>query len=618
MWKVIGSLTTLVGLSLFTLDHLTTASTHKLIVSSDYGQLPLPDDPFHFIPCTKNSIPPALNDIDPSTTWAARFDPDPSHWSWGVHLNESRDDGDYSRRGIYLCGYLDLPMDYHSTSNTRIVRLAVTKYQVSGLARLSSPATSPSLDLRSLPSAGTKSPRTIVVEPGGPGGSGTFKVWSSAEEVSQRFSDGQFDVLGWDPRGVNMSLPPLSCFPHDAQRDRWSLTTQAYRETTADPLRQLSMLDAMNNASFAACKERIGDFGRLVSTATVARDLDEIRKAIGEEEVTGYFISYGTGIAQTYANMFPHRVGRMILDGNEYVRDHRLLGGFGYTALDNVTDAWHDGFLGECLHAGPKSCALAELVVGEADPNALARLQERVEKVIRSLIDRPLPAYDNKNGPSLITYSPLVAAIYEALYRPRMWPDTAQMLYELSQGNTTLAALALEKQWGFDPFTPPTPGKFSDENDLANLVICADSFDAPFEPLAWWEDLWSNMTTQSWIAGNSRFQNVFPCRHFNTYWKMNPKDVYRGDLNTTLKNPLLLISETYDPATPLRNGRRLAEEMGENARLIVHHGYGHSSQWDVSACTERIGRGYILEGQVPEERITECWPDTKPFFPREN
>jgi pimeloyl-ACP methyl ester carboxylesterase len=504
-------------------------------------------------------------------------------------------------------------MDYHNSSDARTVRLAVTRYQVSGLARVSSSPSPPSLDLRSLPSAGTKSPRTIIVEPGGPGGSGTFKAWSSAEEVSRRFSDGQFDVLGWDPRGVNMSLPSVSCFPHNAQRDRWALATQAYRETTADPTRQLRMLDAMNNASFAACRERIGDFGRLVNTAVVARDLDEIRNALAEEEVTGYFISYGTGIAQTYANMFPQRVGRMVLDGNEYVRDHWLLGGFGYTALDNVTDAWHDGFLGECLHAGPEACALARLAQGEDGHDALAGLQKRVERMVRSLIDHPLPAYTVKNGPSLITYSSLVAAIYQALYRPRGWADTAQMLYELYQGNTTLAALALEKQWEFDPFTPATPGKLSDENDLANLVICADSFDAPSQPLTWWADLWSNMTAQSWIAGNSRFQNVFPCRHFNTHWRMNPKDVYRGDLNTTLKNPLLLISETYDPATPLRNGRRLAEEMEGNARLVVHHGYGHSSQWDVSACTERIGRAYLLAGEVPDERVTNCWPDRKPF-----
>jgi len=619
IWSTLNYVTSWVGLQIGS-SPSTPYSRPPFAQLHPYGPFPLPEDPFHFIPCTNASIPPALNDGNAGETWAALHDPNPQHWSWGA--KRSKDDGDaaeyhdeYSARGIYLCGYLDLPLDYHNHTDERIVRLAVAKYQVSGLARVGSRE---ALDLRSASSPGHKSERTIILEPGGPGGSGTFKLWSSAEEVSGRFSDGQFDVLGWDPRGVNMSLPGVSCFPHDAQRDRWALVSQRYRETTAWPMDQLHLLDAMNNATFAACRERIGDLGRFVSTALVARDLDEIRKRLGEGDVTGYFISYGTGIAQTYANMFPQHVGRMILDGVEYVRDHRLAGGFGYTALDNVTDAWHVGFLGECLKAGPQSCALAELVQerhAEAPGTALSELRDRIEALISSLIARPLPAYTAKTGPSLITYSSLVDFLYQVMYRPQNWPATAQMLYELALGNTTLVAEELGKQWIFDPSAPSSPGQVSDQDELASLVVCSDSFDAPEEPLSWWSDLWANMTARSWIAGNSRFHDVFPCRHFNTYWNMSLADVYRGDLNITLNNPVLLVGEVYDPATPLRNARRLAEEMGTtNARLVVHHGYGHSSQFDMSSCTEAIGRAYILNGKIPEKPETDCYPDGKPYL----
>jgi pimeloyl-ACP methyl ester carboxylesterase len=604
---------------LFPLSSLPSAQIHP------YGQFPLPEDPFHFIPCTNASIPPSLDDNNADRTWAALYDPNPAHWSWGNRttpgdgISDAPEEMDeYSGRGIYLCGYLDLPLDYHNDTDERIVRLAVAKYQVSDLARVDSHSPS-SLDLRSESSPGHKSERTIVVNPGGPGGSGTFKLWKSAEQLSARLSDGRFDVLAWDPRGVNMSLPAVSCFPDDARRDRWSLVSQRYREAAGTPEDQLALLDAMNNASFAACRERIADLGRFVSTSVVARDLDEIRERIGEEELTGYFISYGTGIAQTYANMFPRHVGRMILDGVEYVKDHRLTGGFGYTALDNVTDAWHDGFLGECVRAGPGSCALAKLVRehhGDVD-TAVDELQDRMEALVRSLISRPLPAYTAKSGPSLITYSVLVNAIYQALYRPQTWPEVAQMLYELEAGNTTLAAEAVDKHWKYDPSNPISPGQLSDEDDLANLVICADSYDAPEETLSWWSDLWASMTARSWIAGNSRFQNVFPCRHFNRYWRMNPADVYRGDLNKTLKHPVLLIAEPYDPATPLRNARRLADEMRPaNARLVAHRGYGHSSQWDVSGCTDAVGKAYILHGELPKERETDCYADGKPYLPK--
>jgi pimeloyl-ACP methyl ester carboxylesterase len=573
--------------------------------SSPYGQFPKPNDPFRFLPCTNTSLPPALNDPDPEKTWAKLFDPNPKHWSWG---NKTLDedilqDDPYSGHGIYLCGYLDLPLDYTNKSDPRIVRLAVTKLQISGLARVDTPCSS----------AGEKSERTLVIEPGGPGGSGTSFAWGAAQNVTQRLSGGKYDVLGWDPRGVNASLPAIACFPYNADRDRWSLLTGQYWEVSASPRAQLELADAMNDAIFRACVEQHGDLARFVGTAFVARDMEEIRKALGEEELTGYLVSYGTGIGQTYANMFPGSVGRMILDGTEYVRDHRLLGGFGWTALDNVTDAWHDGFLGECLNAGPEHCALARAKGGK--PVALQDLEDRMAALISSLILRPSVGYTKSSGPSLITYSALVSAIYGSMYNAKSWPALAQMLYELEDGNSTLAVAFLERSaWEYDPTLPSPPSPKPSSDELGALVICSDSYDAPQPPggLAWWESLWANMTTRAWISGNSRFFNVLPCRHFMSYWPA-PAEVYRGDLNHTLRNPVLLIAETYDPATPLRNGRRLLAEMGRNARLIVHHGYGHSSR-DTSNCTDSIAKRFILHGTLPEDQETACYANEKPYL----
>ncbi|KGO38636.1 Peptidase S33 tripeptidyl aminopeptidase-like, C-terminal [Penicillium expansum] len=561
------------------------------VQASPYGAFPQEDDPFQFIPCTDASRPPPLEDSTPQQSWAALFDPNPSHWNWGS-----------TGRGIYLCGYLDLPLDYHNSSDTRIVRIAVTKFQVAGLAHRNDPGISPK---------SYKSERTIIINPGGPGGSGTSFLWETAEEMTNRFSDGQLDVLGWDPRGVNFSLPAAACFPQDKFRDRWSLLALRYREEA--PKAQLEAADAMNNATFFACQQRLGDFGRFVTTASVARDLDEIRKALQEEEVTGYLVSYGTGIGQTYVNMFPTRAGRVILDGTEYVRDHRLLGGFGWTALDNATDAWRDGFLGECINAGPKLCALANPVSSQAGPVTLAQLETRMTQLFESLKARPRSAYTELAGPSLVTYSALVnRLLYRAMYRPEEWPGTAQMLYELEAGNATLAANSLDLSWS-DYSEKPSYPYVPSSSELELLVICSDSYDAPLpDGLGWWEQLWEKMSAQSWMAGNSRFFAVLPCRHYNTYWD-RPSEVYRGDLNNTLKTPALLIASPYDPATPLRNGRRLLAEMGQNARLIVNHAYGHSSRRDRSDCTDRVAKAYILNGTLPEEQEIQCYANDTPY-----
>ncbi|KAI0016113.1 alpha/beta-hydrolase [Xylariomycetidae sp. FL0641] len=574
---------------------------------SPYGRFPVPDDPFHFMPCAyERTFPPALDDPQPERSWAELFDPNPDNWTWGGE--EAEDESEGARRGgIYMCGYLDVPLDYTNTTEPRIVRLAVTKYQVSGLSRKdagehASNSTTP----------GSKSERTIVIEPGGPGGSGNLYVFKNAEYISKRLSDGKYDVLGWDPRGVNVTQPSIACFPYNADRDRWSLLANQYREVSESPNSQIEVADAMNEARFRACWNRHGDLGRFVSTAFVARDLEEIRKALGEDELTGYLVSYGTGIGQTYANMFPGSVGRMILDGTEYVRDHRLLGGFGWTALDNATDAWHDGFLGECLNAGPEHCHLARPKHNK--PVTIDALEYRMESLLITIRNRPVPGYDESSGPSLVTYSALVEVIYAAMYSPAVWPALAHSLYDLEDGNSTLVTEMLNGRWDYDPSLPPPHMQRPSSEELGFLVICADSYDAVEPPagLIWWQILWSNMTAQAWISGNSRFFDVFPCRHFNTFWP-DVAEVYRGDLNNTLKNPVLLIAETYDPATPLRNGRRLLNEMGSNARLIAHHGYGHSSR-DKSSCTDSIAKSYILHGELPDEQEVSCFADEKPYL----
>ncbi|KAJ3018214.1 hypothetical protein HKX48_003032 [Thoreauomyces humboldtii] len=598
---------------------LQSRSRSHTVTPSPYGQFPRKEDRFAFLPCTNETIPPALDEADPLAAWTSLLDPDPANWSWGKQSNLTSRVDPYAGRGLFMCGYLDVPLDYTNASDSRIARLAVTKYQPAG------------------PSAAGKSERTIVVNPGGPGGSGTQSIWDKGEARSQTYSNGEYDILGWDPRGVNASLPAASCFPYKADRDRWALTGRPYLESSFEnPRTQLQVVDAMHEALMAACLQRLGDFPRFVSTAFVARDLEEIRKALDEEELTAVMFSYGTGIGQTYANMFPDKVGRMVLDGTEYVRDHRLVGGFGWTSLDNTTDAWNDGFLGECVRAGPDHCSLANSSPKHASSLGysvdLARLQSRMKDLFHSVMLRPIPGYTVQSGPAVLTYPILIEGLYQSMYSPATWPAVADMLAQLERGNATSALQMLHENllWQYDPVSEEAKREAQlprgrqlptgSTGELGFLVICSDSFHAPvpsgatsaIPSLDWYLNLWQNMTTQSFIAGNSRFHDIIPCRHFATNWPFGPAETYQGDLNNTLSNPILLIAEPYDPATPLRNGRRLAKEMGDNARLVVHHGYGHCSRFP-SKCTNDVARDYILNGKVPTHPETNCYPDTTPY-----
>ncbi|CBQ70218.1 conserved hypothetical protein (C-terminal fragment), partial [Sporisorium reilianum SRZ2] len=315
---------------------------------------------------------------------------------------------------------------------------------------------------------------------------------------------------------------------------------------------------------------------------------------------------------------FPDNVGRLVLDGTEDVRDWQTtLGAFGLDALDNIAASFHDGFLGECA-AGPHDCALAQPLPGQTALPSKTDLIAAFDDLFANLVQRPMPSFTPDSGPMLITYTQIVALLYTALYAASSWPPLASALHALLHGNATSIALYLDaSSWEYDPAFPSIRAS-SDE--LGMMVICADQFYAPLPAgydvatngEQWYLDTWARMVEQSEIGGNGRFYDILPCRQWNRTFAA-PKEVFRGALNHTLAHPVLLVAETYDPATPLRNGRRLLREMGtSNARLIALDAFSHSSR-DLSKCVVQKVRQYMLHGVVPQEAETRCEADSKPY-----
>lgn len=573
-----------------------------------FETLPKSDDPFHFIPCTHETLPPAIGDQNPEEAWAKLYEPNPENWSWGkpVAGQNGLTNDPYAGRGIYLCGYIDVPMDYTNKSDPRISRQSITKYQVSGLRRRDEPPGSP---------AGRKSVRTLVVEPGGPGGAGSGMVWGAAEDISRRWSNSTLDILGWDPRGVNATYPSIYCFPSDAHRERWRLLTEEKRRSVGDAnsLQQLKLADALNDAAFQYCLSKYGDLPRFMTTAFVARDLEQIRLALGEEEVSGFMVSYGTGVGQTYAAMFPDTVGRLILDGNEMFSDYYKMGDFAYHSFYNTTDTWREGFLTECVNAGPDNCPLAKSHK-EGEVVTLESLESRMNHLFGSLVEQPMSGYSDTHGPGLILYNFVSETIFEHMYAPFLWPRLASLLADLENGNTSKALDMMNNNWWMAKIGAPIPQGPPFNYELIAMVICPEAFDDEAHDLGWWDSTWGNMTQKSFLSGDQRFYFMFSCRKYLQYWP-EPAEVYRGGYEEkTLRTPLLLISGSHDPTTPLENGRRLQKAFGwDNARLVAHHGYGHGSHADISDCTEEIGRRYILNGILPDASVTHCYPNTKPF-----
>lgn len=172
-----------------------------------------------------------------------------------------------------------------------------------------------------------------------------------------------------------------------------------------------------------------------------------------------------------------------------------------FKMLYNITDAWEDGFLRECVEAGPSKCALAK----PSNPSSTSEkvtftsLKERMSNLLDSLKTKPLAGYLPSSGPSILTYSTLIELIFFALYDANKWPLYSQLLSDLENGNTTLALMEMEKRWKYDPNEHHSKSKRLNSGELMAAVVCDDGYlshEVEPRPLEDWAELQRNMTIE--------------------------------------------------------------------------------------------------------------------------
>jgi len=162
------------------------------------------------------------------------------------------------------------------------------------------------------------------------------------------------------------------------------------------------------------------------------------------------------------------------MDGMEYAKDGWQPWGWGSTSLDNVTNAWEQGFLGECVRAGPSRCALAG-----PHSTTIDTLTQRMDILFERLLNCPIPGFTVSEGPGLATYENIIEMVYSALYNPASWPKAARMLAELEGGNATLILQAVNRDWSYNPRKSPShnnsiprPLPETQSQELTMMVIC--------------------------------------------------------------------------------------------------------------------------------------------------
>ena len=405
---------------------------------------------------------------------------------------------------------------------------------------------------------------SLVVNPGGPGGSGVQFVRDGLSIYPKAIRE-RFDIIGFDPRGVNSSTA-IRCIDN--------LDGHAALDPSPDDAAELTELVEAAREYADACASRNDATLAYLSTDAVARDLDLIRAAVGDDKLTYLGFSYGTLIGVTYADHFPDRIRAMALDGA--VDPSLDLGEF---RADQAAafEAALRRFLADC--AKRPDCAFHE-----GGRSAVA-----FDSLMASLDREPIPA-PRTGDPRLVGPGLAWSAVLGALYSESYWEFLAIALAQAKDGDGSVM-LAIS-----DPFRGRKPnGSYSNMLDAYVGNTCLD-YPAPTDVkvfTGWARDL---AETAPHFAQMIAYNDLV-CAFWAVPAQGTPRAISADGAPT-----IVVIGTTGDPATPYHWSEALTDQL-DSAVLITREGEGHTGYAD-STCVQDAVDDYLIELTVPTKGLT--------------
>ncbi|RAL10152.1 putative proteinase [Aspergillus homomorphus CBS 101889] len=550
----------------------------------------------------------------------------------------------------FQCARLEVPMDYHRADGQG-QRLAIA------ITRL--PAKVPVTD----PRYGG----AVLINPGGPGGSGVAEVLLdgrnlqaimdaetdlSVEPRGEYVRDKYYDVIGFDPRGVNNTTPGFSCFPNIFAQRNWELQVAAEGMLGSGDgafRRNWERAIALN----MGCSNNLttppegGDeaLGEHLNTPPVARDMLEIIERHGEwrekqgvaaqrqhDRANGYdqhqrFVaqtrwrrgqekllfwgrSYGTVLGATFATLYPDRVERAVLDAvvdaDKYYFDD------GPNPIKDA-DAIFDRFTEYCDTVGSEKCPL----YSEGGASAIKQTYLELED---ALYNASLPVFSSSTrGPELVTWSDLKNILRQAMYQPiEGFPPLAQYASELARGDG--AAVADLKSSARVPLCPSAQcvqaGPWSavcqvpDQNEVyaSSAVLCTDAVYLQNNDEESFHRYWKTLKEDS-----SMFADYWAGLRLGCVsWNITPKWQMSGLVGGNTSHPLLFVNNILDPVTPLSNAQKMSQRFPGSA-VLQQDSEGHSTLAAPSLCVDKAIRQYFQRGELPPSGMV-CEADLKPLI----
>ncbi|KAF4405874.1 alpha/beta hydrolase, partial [Streptomyces lycii] len=444
----------------------------------------------------------------------------------------------------FECASLKVPLDYEKPGGGEDLKLAVSRKK----------ATGPGKRIGSL-----------LVNPGGPGGSAIGYLQSYAAIGYPEPVRARYDMVAVDPRGVARS-EPVTCLSGKAM--------DAYTQVdiTPDDGAETDALVASYKKFAEGCEQRSREVLGHVSTVESARDMDVLRQVLGDDKLNYVGASYGTFLGATYAGLHPQRVGRLVLDGAmdpslPSLRMNRdQTAGFG-TAFKS--------FAKDCV--AREDCPLGRDGVADA------------RKRLRAFLDRtdsdPVPTGESRELGEALATTGVIAAMYDE----GAWPQLRTAIQSAMDGEGHGLLELADRYYERDE-----DGKYQNlmfANAAVNCLDLPPSFKGPGDVRKHVD----SFREVSPVFGEGLAWAALNC----AYWPVEAT----GEPNRIEAKgaaPIVVVGTTRDPATPYVWSRGLAEQL-DSGTLLTYEGDGHTAYGRGSDCVDTAVNTYLLEGEAPKD-----------------
>ncbi|WP_329457184.1 alpha/beta hydrolase [Streptomyces sp. NBC_01497] len=441
----------------------------------------------------------------------------------------------------FQCATMKAPLDYAKPDGAQI-KLAVARKK----------ATGPGKRLGSL-----------LVNPGGPGGSAIEYLQSYAGIGYPAQVRARYDMAAMDPRGVARS-EPVDCLT-DRQMDAYTEVDQ-----TPDDAAEVSNLTTAYKKFSQGCETHAAKVLPHVSTVDAARDMDIFRAVLGDKKLSYVGASYGTFLGATYAGLYPKNTGRIVLDGamdpSLSARDLNLQQTAGFeTAFES--------FARDCVKQA--QCPLGTTSVPAAE--------NRLKDFFKQLDGKPLPTGQSRK----LTESLGTTGVIAAMYDKSAWPQLRQALRSGLTGDGA-ALLTLADSY----YERGQDGAYSNLMYANSAVNCLDlppAFTGPDQVKA----ALPAFEKASPVFGDGLAWASLNC----SYWPVKATGTAHR-IEAGGAAPIVVVGTTRDPATPYRWARSLASQL-DSGRLLTFEGDGHTAYGRGSDCIDTAINTYLLDGTPP-------------------